>query len=213
MVYGESVPFKKEFEMKIFFLAVSVFLLISATNGFSADFLYHSDGPYKGKVVDLDTGQPIEGAVVAGVWALSFNFTPFCDAKETVTDKEGEFILPKASCFTLWPLAEMDRMDIVVFKPGYLGYPPLGPSPEERRARMPDFTGDEFKNRDQYYIIKLGKPNTREEKEFTYYGVGGLFISDQAFRKLPLLLESVNQEGRSLGMKGEYGPMGKGGKK
>jgi len=26
---------------------------------------------------------------VAGVWVLEFNFTPFCDAKETVTDRTG----------------------------------------------------------------------------------------------------------------------------
>jgi hypothetical protein len=210
MGYGRSVLFKKGFKMKIFLLAVSIFLSVASTNAFSADFLYHSDGPYKGKVVDLETGKPIEGAVVAGVWVLAFNLTPFCDAKETMTDRNGEFILPKGSCFSLWPFAEMDRMDIVVFKPGYLAYPPLGPSPEERRARMPDFTGDEFKNMDQYYIIKLGTPKTREEKEFTYYGIGGLFISDQAFKKLPLLLESVNQEGRSLGMKGGIWAYGQG---
>jgi hypothetical protein len=79
--------------MKTFLLAVSIFLFTTATDGFGADFLYHSDGPYKGKVIDLETGKPIEGAVVAGVWVLEFNFTPFCDAKETVTDKNGEFTL------------------------------------------------------------------------------------------------------------------------
>lgn len=194
--------------MKIFFLAVSVFLLVAAANGFGADFLYHSDGAYRGKVVDLETGEPIEGAVVAGAWVLAFNFTPFCDAKETVTDKNGEFILPKASCFTFWPLAEMDRMDIIVFKPGHLGYPPLGPSPEERGARMPGFTGKEFKDKKQYNIVKLGKPKTLEERKFTYDYASGLFISDQAFKRMPQLLKLVNQERRNLGLKGEHGPMG-----
>ncbi len=198
--------------MKKLCLTIAIFLLTTG-NVLSADFLYHSDGPYRGKVLDLETGEAIEGAVVAGVWVLASNFTPFCDAKETMTVKDGEFILPKGSCFSLWPLAQMDRLDIIVFKPGYLGYPPLGPSPEERRARMPSFTGKEFKDGKQYNIIALGKPRTREEKESTYYGVGGLFISDQVLKKLPQLLESVNQEGRNLGVKGEYSPMNKGVKK
>ena len=65
--------------MKNLCLGIAVFFL-TAMNVYSADFLYHSDGPYKGKVIDLETGEPIEGAAVAGVWVLEFNFTPFCDA-------------------------------------------------------------------------------------------------------------------------------------
>jgi hypothetical protein len=212
MEYGGSVLSNGGSSMRKLFLIIAAFFLTS-TNVLSADFLYHSDGPYKGKVVDLETGKPIEGAVVAGVWVLAFNFTPFCDAKETVTDKNGEFILPKGSCFSFWPLAEMDRMGIIVFKPGYLGYPPLGYTFEERKARMPDLKGDEFKDKSQYYIIKLGKPKTREEREFTYDHTSGLFITDQVFKQLPRLLELVNQERRNLGLKGEHRPMDKGGRK
>ncbi len=191
--------------MKIFFLIMSVSLFIVATNSFSADFLYHSDGPYKGKVIDLDTGKPIEGAVVAGVWVLEFNFTPFCDAKETVTDKNGEFILPKASCLSLWPLAQMGRLGMIVFKPGYLAYPPLGATFKERRARMPDFTGDEFKNKRQYSVIRLGKPETRMERELTYGDAGGLFTIVEAFGRLPILLRLNNEERKNLGLPGEEG--------
>ena len=189
--------------MKIFFLAVSVFLFVAATNAFSADFLYHSDGPYKGKVIDLETGEPIEGAVVGGVWVLEFNFTPFCDAKETVTDKNGEFILPKASCFTLWPLAEMTQLDIIVFKPGFLAYPPLGATFEERKARMPGLTGHEFQNKNEYNIIRLGRSKTRKDRELTWSDVGSPSIFDECFKKLPILFKLVNEEGRSLGF-GEY---------
>ena len=72
-------------------------------------------------------------------------------------------------------------LDIIVFKPGYLGYPPLGHTFEERKARMPDFTGDEFKDKNQYNIIKLGKPKTREERQFTYDHASGHLFLDQAF--------------------------------
>ncbi len=187
--------------MKKLVLIVS-FILLTTPHLFGGGFLYHSDGPYRGKVVDLETGEPIEGAVVAGVWVLEFHFTPFCDAKETVTDKNGEFVLPKASCFTLWPLAWMSH-EIIIFKPGYLAYPPLGLTFEERKARMPGFTGDEFQDKKQYNIIKLGRPKTRKERELTH-SHAHIFTFDECYDKLPILLKLVNKEGRNLGI-GEIG--------
>jgi hypothetical protein len=187
--------------LKNLLLIISIFLL-TATNALSGGFLYHSDGPYKGRVIDLETGEPIERAVVAGVWILEFHFTPFCDAKETVTDKNGEFILPKASCFTLWPIAEMGRLGIVVFKPGYLAYPPLGATFEERKDRMHGFTGHEFQNKKEYNIIRLGKPKTRMERELTYSEASGL-IFDEAIKRLPILLRMTNEERKNLGLSGK----------
>ena len=147
----------------------------------------HTDGPYRGKVVELETGKPIEGAVVAARWTIEpFVHTErICDAKETVTDKNGEFELPKGSC-TSHPLAQMYGPYVVVFKPGYLAYPPSGNSPEERRIQMPSFTGHEFQDEKQFYIIKLGKPKTREERELTYGDTG--FSDEETRKKLPILL-------------------------
>lgn len=193
--------------MKNLLLIISIFLL-TATSALGGGFLYHSDGPYKGKVIDLETGEPIEGAVVAGTWILLvLSGSPrFCDAKETVTDKNGEFIFPKASCFTLWPIAKLDFAEVVVFKPGYLAYPPLGSTFEERKARMPGFTGYEFQDKKEYCIIRLGKPKTREEREFTFDHSGSPFMFDESFKKLPILLKMINEEGKNLGLRGEIGP-------
>jgi len=158
-----------------------------------------SDGPYRGKVVELETGNPIEGAVVAARWTIEpFVHTErICDAKETITDKNGEFELPKGSC-TSHPLAQMYKPSVVVFKPGYLGYPPLGNNPDERRVKMPDFTGHEFQDEKQYYIIKLGRPKTREEREFTLNDAETLLIYDEILSKLPILLKLTNEENKSL---------------
>ncbi len=166
----------------------------------------HSDGPYRGKVVELETGKPIEGAVVAARWTIEpFVHTErICDAKETLTDKNGEFELPKGSC-TSHPFAQMFGPYVVVFKPGYLGYPPIGASQEERRSRMPDFTGREFQDKKQYYIIKLGKPKTREEKISTL-GLVDIFSEDIIMKKAPYLLKLFNQEHKNLGFKGEIKP-------
>lgn len=189
--------------MKKLVLIIAI-LLLTSTNVSSSGILYHSDGPYKGKVIDMETGEPIEGAVVAGLWYLEFTIrNPFCDAKETLTDKKGEFILPRASCFTFWPLARMSG-EVVVYKPGYLGYPPLGATPEERNARMSGLTGKEFRDKTHYNIIKLGKPKTRQETEFTLAHAEGQFLFDECYEKLPILLKMINEEGRTLGL-GEIG--------
>ncbi|MBI4688571.1 MAG: hypothetical protein HY756_12500 [Nitrospirae bacterium] len=98
----------------ILLLAISFFL-----HGCAYPFRY--DGSYKGKVIDADTKQPIEGVVVLGVWN-TVTITPgggthdFYDAKETVTDKNGEF---EISGKGLKILSNLEPMDVIIFKAGY----------------------------------------------------------------------------------------------
>lgn len=163
---------------------------------------FHSNGPYRGKVVDLNTGNPIEGAVIAGQWYIDQfpNLQRICESKETLTDKNGEFELPTAWCFSGIPFVTLYNPRVVVFKPGYLGYPPLGASQDDRKAQMPDFTGREFTDRRQYNTIKLGRPKTRIERTFTVSHAEGLFHDDNCLVKLPNLLRLTNEENISLGL-------------
>jgi len=174
----------------------------------------HDDGPYRGKVVEMATGNPIEGAVVAAQWSrVVFAFLPpFFDFKETVTDENGEFRIPR-DCGITSPFGKIRKPDVVIFKPGYLGYPPLGASPEERKVRMPGLTGREFVDKKQYAIIRLGRPKTRQEREFTVSHAESLFHDDNALRKLPNLLKLTNEECRSLGTGERKGPSNGGGRK
>jgi hypothetical protein len=197
----ENPRFLREFRVRVSALIAFLFLLM-ATEALGMDFFYHSDGPYKGRVIDLETGEPIEGAVVAGVWGLDFGFiNPFCDAKETLTDKKGEFILAKVWCFNSSPFAKIGG-EIIVFMPGYLGYPPIGATFEERKARMPGFTGQEFEHKGEYNIIKLGRPKTRWERVHTLEDNFGTAFSgyDESYKKLPILLRMADEERRALGL-------------
>lgn len=100
-------------------IALSVFLLLTSKPTSAAIFRY--DGPYEGKVVDAGTGEPIQGAVVLGVWyrihpnVAGWN-SEFYDAVETLTDKKGEFHIKG-----LGPLfmSNIEEMTIVIFKAGY----------------------------------------------------------------------------------------------
>jgi hypothetical protein len=88
----------------------------------------HIDGPYKGRVIDADTRQPIEGVVVLGVWYKEYPsaagaVSSYYDAEETVTDKNGDFEIKGKG---LLILSFVGEMDILIFKAGY-AYIGLGP--------------------------------------------------------------------------------------
>ncbi len=176
-------------------LALTVLFVISCI---------HSDGPYKGKVIELETGKPIEGAVIAAEWSIESvpHAQRVCDAEETVTDKNGEFILPKGSCVS-HPLAKIFGPHVIVFNPGYLGYPPLGDTEEQRKIYMPRWGNPRlFEEKKQYNIIELGRPKTREERELTLDNAG-YPIHNEVVNKLPHLIDFINQERKNLGFKGE----------
>lgn len=88
---------------------------------------------YSGKMVDADTLEPIEGAVVAIAWYSEGGYSLWENlegAKETLTDKNGEWVLkgPIRRRFwckdTFWHIVSYiknvaGRFEIVWFKPGY----------------------------------------------------------------------------------------------
>jgi len=79
------------------------------------------DGTYKGKVVDADTGVPIEGAVVLGTWytvisTVAGGVSNYYDARETATDKNGEFSI---SGMGLRIMSNLEPMHFLIFKSGY----------------------------------------------------------------------------------------------
>ena len=156
---------------------------------------FRFNGPYRGRVVELETGKPVEGSVVAATWShSSILVDKICTAKETLTDKDGNFVLPRVWCFVCFfsPLDVIDSPEVVIFKPGYLGYPPID-TKYGRSELMPDYTGEEFRDSKQFYVIKLGKPKTREERQLTLDHADSP-IRDSTLRKLPQLINFINKE-------------------
>jgi hypothetical protein len=99
--------------------AILSILAVLAT--FTCAYGIRYDGPYNGRVIDADTAAPVEGVVVLGVWNTE-QITPggavhnFHDARETVTDKNGEFEIPGMG---LKILGNVTPMDVLIFKAGY----------------------------------------------------------------------------------------------
>ena len=88
---------------------------------------YYTSDPIEAWVVDADTGQPIEGAVVTANWQLVGFALDTGGSKrgqlavmETTTDVNGRFFIPGFTKLNL-SLGELREQDpqILIFKPGY----------------------------------------------------------------------------------------------
>lgn len=133
-----------------------------------------ADGPYRGKVIDAETKEPIEGAVVVAVWwneVLKFYSgwpkaeTYFADAKEALTDQNGEFEMPGYVVGAVgitkfgiqWPR-------FFIFKPGYSHYPSL-------RAKVSP-EGHSKTHFRPYSIVGLQRLKIRKERLESFHTAG-----------------------------------------
>ena len=76
--------------------------------------------PLGGRVIDAETQQPIEGAVVLVQWTTThgfgFTYSTAYKIAETETNEKGEFTLPGAYN----PF--VDNPELVIYKQGYVGW-------------------------------------------------------------------------------------------
>jgi hypothetical protein len=107
-----------------------VFCLI--LGGIAADceaMIFFYKQPYNGRIIDMDTKEPIEGVVVVAVYGVESiiggpagGWSKDIHAREVLTDKDGYFHIP--SYTTLVGLnSRADRTEFIIFKPGYASYP------------------------------------------------------------------------------------------
>ena len=93
-----------------------------ATDAFAA-------GPYRGRVVDAETKDPLVGAAVLVYWirnAPGIGHGPaesFLGAEEALTDERGEFIVGKNPPSNWIPFTWRSLPKLIIFQPGY-GYFP-----------------------------------------------------------------------------------------
>ncbi len=93
---------------------------------------------FKGKVIDADTQEPIEGAVVVAQWieeraTIAGASTRSRDVKETLTDKKGIWVIEGpggrrggniTAIFTFLTGTHYTRTpEFIIFKPGYCSWP------------------------------------------------------------------------------------------
>jgi hypothetical protein len=102
-------------------------------------------GPSQAQLVDADTKEPLEGAVVVAVWwkatrTLGGPSEEYHDSVELLTDPQGRFRVEARTFHSLNPLVFFRGPDFLIFKPGYgravwPGYETL-PTAERRRVNQ-----------------------------------------------------------------------------
>ena len=151
----------------------------------------HKYGPYYGKVVDAETGEPIDKSVVA-VWfdtksrSLGGAVYHVEDAVETSTDANGEFWISARWLFQYKILSSWDnRCGVSIYMPGYEAYPADGLKTyssvkEKDSPLMPE------KKYVTYYLSKL---LTIEEIKYDFADSPGGKTDD----KLPNLMKYIDE--------------------
>jgi hypothetical protein len=184
--------------LQALFISLLMFLLI----GVSA-----CEKKYSGKIIDTDTKEPIEGAVVVASWVkaratIAGDDTNFYDVKETLTDKEGRWTIEgrKGNCGALLPSALklvgiscIRKPTFIVFKPGYCSWPEGFGVNVCKTMRRYDYGTSE--------IAELPKLTNREDR----LRVMPSPVSGQgAWEKQNEFIKMINEERKNLGLKGTY---------
>ena len=112
---------------RIWKLLLAVVAILIAGNVYGGQWLLYHDKAIKGQVIEADTGNPIEGALVIALWKLTdiVGEGPGGYAKiiVTETDKEGRFEIPPWINFKPWKLIYTTNNlspYTAIFKPGYM---------------------------------------------------------------------------------------------
>lgn len=153
--------------MRIITKLLSVAFLVALLPGCS---ITHTYGPYMGKLVEKETGKPIEGAVVFMEFStLTSNVgghtTHYADALETLTDNDGGFLIPPYRINTARFMHVWDETpSVIIFKPGYGAFP---------RHRQAEISGsrDTVLPTGESVTIELPRLKTREERADNVIGL------------------------------------------
>ena len=121
----------KRFWIFLIFITIILFLTNSAFAGW---LIFHRPA-FKGRVIDADTKEPIQGAVVVAVYQKhpmisgpAGGSSSIIKIKETLTDEKGEFFLSSYTTI-IQPLAMEWDTEFIIYKPGYGKYPSHRASP------------------------------------------------------------------------------------
>lgn len=106
------------------FLVVALLLIMTAGNAWADWLIYHKPA-FEGQILDGETKEPIEGAVVVVLYNKrtiglgAGTLSSVINIRETLTDKEGRFHIPSYTT-VIQPFSWEDTANFVIFKPGYV---------------------------------------------------------------------------------------------
>ncbi len=197
-------------------VTLSIMLLLASAQPSSAGWPIYSHPEFRGRIIDAETKEPIEGAVAVVYYSADMliggpggpGYYVF-HAKECLTDKKGEFYFPSYTSFHL--ISEGGSSNFIFFKPGYMAI--------SDRLYYIDDTGIRFSMEEYLSTGQVGeeveiKNASRGNNDVTWKGPAGivelkkgerdpLIPIDCRSNKLPILFKALNEDRKIRGYKGE----------
>ncbi len=202
---------------------ISVLILLGLiTKVYASDWLIYYKPEFKGKVLDAETKEPIEGAVVVAVYHKSAirlapeSISIIKHIQETLTLKDGTFSIPSYISLTE-PLSFDFWVTFIIFKPGYGSFPgyqvtPSGIKPIDQEVFFSKGVGSKGelrmwvkeekgpklrKSKVIFGIVELPKLKTREERR---RNIPSLPSWDKLLEDQKNLIRLINEEEENIGL-------------
>jgi hypothetical protein len=160
-------------------------------------------GPYRGRVLDAETGKPLAGVVVVFVWRRDrimplHSRSEHYAAREALTNTDGDFVIDAEDVERNAP-KRTSRPFATIFLPGY------------GRPRVPAGTHTTVTHR--FYegpgdTVELPRLHTREERREYVAILDPFALSDAPFKEIPIFMRLLNQESVTVGLQ-PLEPIGK----
>lgn len=149
---------------------------------------------FEGKVIDVDTKEPIEGAVVLAIYhktvhTIAGSNTYVIDGQETLTNANGEFKISPKTVHSE-KISGKPRGSLVFFKPGYGVFP---------RHKQSEAVGENksWPPPNKYIVYEIPKLRTMKERR---KNARMWSIDKISYEKQKLYIEKLNSERKNLGL-------------
>jgi len=172
------------------------------------DFGHPGDGPWRGHIVDRETGQPLEGVVVVAVWTKRYGSVGglagggYFASEEVVTGADGRFTIASLKKVLLEPFALLKGPQFYIFKGGYGDWKFSGQEewPKLDAFEMRKQLDKAFRrlNSEKGMVIELPPLKTKEERVRSIgHQEPGIDVPDS---DVPKLMDAIDRERVSLGL-------------
>jgi hypothetical protein len=168
--------------------------------------IYH-ESSFKGRVIDAETKEPIEGAVVVAQYHVNMlgptgSHTTLIDVQEALTDKKGEFYLPSLTK-VINPFSTGYDTSFLIWKPAYKGENIWGgyffaKEPGTVENRPVHAEGGLVLKPVRLGIVELERTKTKEERR---KAMPTPFGKDSDAKKQKEFIGLINEERKSFGFK------------
>jgi hypothetical protein len=171
-----------------------------------AGWLIFHKPEFRGKILDAETKQPIEGAVIAAIYQTHSiiggpggGSSSIIHVKEALTDKEGEFLIP-SYVTVIQPNSTSWWTEFIIYKPGYGSYPNQKVYPFTHCG--PEYLfSKEFGSKGEvrrgsevlqvvFGFVELPRLNTWDERQ----NANRVYMSNIPKSEWPLLQKRINEE-------------------